>query len=216
MSVIDTVGKLIGGVVEAGEDVAGLAKKVWDSFKRLWSQLTAVAQFLTDAWDWMVKGAEYIGVGLEHLAKETAGVLWNVVTHDIPTITAWLYHHTVEWAWNEIEKLSRAVAKYVDDVIKWAQRELGRLERLLLGWVRKILHWAAGAVHWVTHFGDTVWRLISHPGQLATLLADHIVWPVLAWFLKEGAKVIVYLLKQAMARGSEVEHLAEDIIHDLL
>ena len=216
MSIIDDIGSALSGVVHGAEDVASLAGKVWSSFKYVWWLLTHVALLLTDAWDWVVKGAEYIGVGMEHLASETGGLLWSLVAHTLPGITAWLYHHTIGWAWQEIEKLAVAVEKRVVGVIHWALKELDRLDHLLLGWVHHIIHWAESAVWWVEHRAETVWHLLTHPLVLAELLADHIVWPVIKWFLHQGAYIVVYLLKQAAHRGSEVEHLVEDILHDML
>lgn len=216
MSIIDDIGKVLGGAGEAvGEVVSGVGK-VWSAFKYVWWFLTHVAQLLTDAWDWMVNGAAYIGVGIEHLTKEASGLLWGLVTHDIPAFGAWIYQHAIRWAWEEVGALARAAAHKIESVIKWAGRELDLLRKLIDGWVKKLIHWAQGAVQWVERFGATVWHLISHPQLLAELLAAHIVWPVVKWFLAQGAHIVVYLLKRAAHQGSDVEHFFEDILHDML
>lgn len=216
MSIIDSAEKLASGIIGGAEDVVGLAKRVWDAFKLVWWFLTHVGQLLDEAWVWLVHGVEWFGEQLDHLAGETFGTLWNLVTHVVPSLAAWAYTHSIGWAWKEIVLLEHAVHKFIDDVIKWAGKALHDLEKLLLGWVHKILHWAHNAVWWVAHRAETVWHLLTHPAVLAELLAAHIVWPVVRWFLKAGAHVVVSLLKQAASRGSEVEHLLEDVIHDML
>lgn len=216
MSIIGKIEGAVGGVISAGEDVVGLAKKVWDAFKSLWWLLDHAALLLTDAWDWMVKGAEYIGVGMEHLISQTGGAIWDLVTHDLPALASWVYRNAIAWAWHEITALAGAVEHRVLGVIHWAGHELHRLEQLILGWVKSLIRWAEGAVRWVERFGGIVWHLISHPLVLAELLADYIVWPVVKWFLRAGAHIVVYLLKRAATQGSEVEHLFEDVLHDLL
>lgn len=217
LSVIDDVGNaILGAVGGAVGEVVDLARKVWGAFKRIWSFLSDVAAVLDGAWTWVTNGAKYIGVGLERLAEQSGHLLWGIVSQDLPEGLQWVYAHSVEWALSELESLGRRVGHWIGQVVKWAQRELKRLEHLLLGWVHHLIHWASDAVHWVAHFGAVVWHYISHPAALAELLADHIVWPVVKWFLHEGASVISYLLKLAAHESSEVEHLVEDVLSDLL
>lgn len=216
MSIIDDIGGAVGSVIGAAEDVGKFAGKVWHAFKLVWWLLTHVAVLLENAWDWVVHGVEWFGLQAEQLASHTFGTFWNLIMHTLPGLVAWTYNHSIGWAYKEILLAVHAIHKFIDDVIKWAGKAFNDVRRTIVHWVREITHWAAGAVRWVTHFGDTVWRLISHPGQLANILADHIVWPVVRWLLRSGANIVVYLLKQAIHSGSGVEHLIEDILHDML
>jgi hypothetical protein len=220
MSIIDDVGNALeeagGAVVGAAESVAHLAGKVFKAFEWVWWFLKNAAALVFGAWDWMIHGVEWLGVNLDHLAGETFGWAWGIVSHLIPTIAAWVYNHSIGWAFKEIEIAAADAWKWVKGAVSWAGKELSKLGKLLAHEVGVLTKWAAKAVWWVEHRAEWVWHLITHPEALAKLLADHIVLPIVKWILKSSAPIFVWLFKEAASEGSAIEKLIEDILHDML
>lgn len=220
MSVLGEIGKIVeapvNAVAGAAESVADLAVKVFKGIGRLWGFLTDTAKALDGAWDWVVHGVEWIGLNLDHLAGETFGWAWGIVTHLIPGIAAWVYNNAIGWAWKELEILAASAEHAVAGAIKWAGKEISYVEKVIAHDVKSVTRWAAGAVHWVEHRAGYVWHLLTHPVALAELLAADIVLPIVKFILKSSAPIVVWLLKSALSKGSAAEHLVEDILHDLL
>ena len=220
MSVLKDVGNALESAGEAvvggAEDVIKLAGKVFKAFEWVWWFLKSTAKVLDGAWDWVVHGAEWIGVNLDDLASETFGWAWGIVSHLVPNIAAWVYNNSIGWAFKEIGVLASESWKWVKGAVSWAGKELDKLGKLLSHEVKSIEKWAAGAVHWFEHRAAYVWHLLTHPLDLANILAEHIVWPIVKWILKSSAPIFVWLFKAAASEGSAVEHLIEDILHDML
>lgn len=220
MNVLSKIGGAIEGageaVISAGESVVHLAEKVFHGFEWLWWFLKNTAKILDGAWDWVVHGVEWLGINLDHLAGETFGWGWGIVTHLLPSLVAWAYNNSIGWAWGELKMLAKSAAKAVSDALKWAAKEIDYVEKVIGRDVKSVTKWAAGAVSWVEHRAEYVWHLLTHPAALAELLAADIVVPIVKFILKSSAPIVVWLLKGALSEGSEAEHLVEDILHDLL
>jgi hypothetical protein len=216
MSVVGDIESFIGDVKATAVEVEEFIKKIPKVIAYVWAQIAAAARDLLGAWSWVVHGVEWIGNRLEYLGEETWGTLWEMLEHTIPEGLEWLYNHSVGYAVEGIHEVAVDTAKFIhevyDDAKKAVHEVLGKLDAAIKG----AYHWVEHAVWWVEHRAEWVWHLLTHPEQLAEMLAEHLVWPLLRWMLKGGSSVIVWLLKDAASKGSEVDHLFEDVLHDLL
>lgn len=210
----------IKGIFEEGEaavnDVTSFAGKVWKVITTVWGFLASEGRDLLGAWSWMVHGVEWVFNRLEYLGEETWGTLWEMLEHTIPEGLEWLYNHSVGYAVEGIHEVAVDTAKFVKEVYDDAKSAVHSVLDKLDNAIKGAYKWVEHAVWWVDHRAEWVWHLLTHPDQLAELLAKDLVYPLLKWMLKGGSSIIVWLLKDAASKGSEVDHLFEDILHDLL
>ena len=214
---------IFGAIEEAAGFVGSLPERAWNLGKSVahkaavvWNFLVSIASVLTDAWTWVVNGAFWLGDRIGGWAAEVYRTLWQTLTKTIPDAIAWVFVKAVRWA-------AAAIAKVYNELRTWVlgiERFVVKLVHDLVGAVRSALHtfikWALAPIKWVLQWGAWLIKLITHPGNLANWLAGAIVEPVVKWFLKAGASVVVWFLRLALTKGSPLVLLVEDVLHEML
>lgn len=216
MSFFDRIGSFFSGLGSIPGELLKAAEAAWKAIQTVWSWLTRIGQLLTDAWTWMVNGAEWFGSQVAGWSQEVFRTLWQTLTSTIPGAIAWVFGQAVHWAAGAIHELGRVLRVLIGDVRRFLVGLIHTLVNALKAALHSFVHWATGPVKWVLKWGAWLIRLITHPANLANWIASSIVAPIVKWFLKSGADVVVWLLRRSIAKNSELVHLVEDVLHRML
>lgn len=216
MSLLNKIGSFFSGITSIPSDIVKLAEAAWDGIQVVWHVLTQGAHILFGAWDWVVHGVEWFAGQVGSWAGWVFGNIWQLISHTIPGAIEWVFGQAVHWAGIVVNRLW-----------SWTKTALHLLERAILTAVHLLVnavkaalhafvHFATAAIKWVYAKGAWIWNLLSHPGNLAKWIAGAIIEPVVLWFLRAGATVIVWVLRKIVHESSEFAHLIERTLHDLM
>lgn len=216
MSIFGAIEEAAGFVGSLPEKAVSGVKAVVHKLAVVWHFLVSIAGVLSDAWTWVVNGVFWLGDRIGAWAGEVYRTLWQTLVHTVPDAIAWVFSKAAHYAaaivtkvYNELHSWVLAVERFVVKLVHDLVNALGNL-------VRKFIHWATAPVQWVLRWGAWLIRLITHPGNLANWIAGAILEPVIKWFLKAGASVVVWFLRLALSKGSPLVLLIEDVLHEML
>lgn len=216
MSVLSKIGGFFEGLGALPGDVLKGLKAAWSAVKSVWSFLVSISQLLTNAWTWVVNGIGFLGRQVGDWAGEVFSTLWDTLTSTIPKAIEWVFDQAVKWAENAVKAAVGQLRKWVDDIYKYVVKLIHDLVNAVKAGLHDLIKWVTAPVRWVLHWGAWLIHLITHPENLANWIASAILEPVVKWFLKAGSSIVVWLLRSAASKGSEVAHLFEDVLHDML
>lgn len=213
---IGAVESALGAAGSAVESAVQGAEKAIHAIEAAWAFLTGSYQILDAAWTWMVNGAEWLGGNVEKWAGETFGTLWHTITATIPDAIAWVFNQAAKWAYGVASRVYHELRSFATNILHFLERLIHTLVNAVRGLLLTFIRWATNPIRWVLQWGAWLVNLVTHPERLADWIAASIIEPVVRWLLKEGAKVIVWMLRQVQHEGSEFAHLIEEVLHDLL
>lgn len=216
MSVFDKLVETAEGAIEAVEHPIQSLEWLWAQVKWVWWFLTTIANLVSGAWDWMVNGVEWFTDEVSHWAGEAYEAIRHVLVEVIPKALEWV----VSKLYNVIRSGLLAAWKFIEStathIYSWAVKELGKLGHTIKVAISEAIKWVEGAVHFVAHWGSWILHLLTHPENIVKWILGALVGPLILWFLRSSAPVIVWLLRQAAKESSEVAHLFEDVLNDML
>lgn len=145
---------------------------------------------------------------------------WNAVQ--------WVIHigipNVVSWAENELAK----ARNYAVGLYNWAVSELGRLENWALSQLDKLANWVLqniwdplwnwiqSAIRWIENEGAYAYFLLTHPDQLAILLAKYILSAWMDLASKYGRVFVRWLMSHMISDSKWFANLLENILSALL
>lgn len=216
MSVFGKIAGVFEGIFETVTHPVQAFEWLWNGVKWIWWFLTTVASLVSGAWNWMVNGVEWFTDEVSHWAGEAFEALRHIIVDVIPSALEWLG----KTLWNAVThaflKAWRFIESTASHIYSWAVKELGRLGHAIKVAVNEAIKWVEGAVHFVAHWGGWILHLLTHPDNIVKWILGALVGPLVLWFLRSSAPIIVWLLRQAAKQSSEVAHLFEDVLHDML
>lgn len=213
MSIFSKVAGFFGGAVG---DVVSLAKKVFGAIGTVWAFLVSAATLVTEAWNWVVNGVTWFTGELQNWADAVYKTAWHLFTNVIPKAAEWAFRQATSWAGAALHTVEGFLHGLIHSVATWAKGEFASLAHTVKGWVSSIIGWVAGPIKWIIHVAKAAVNLVLHPQALAEYLVGHIIEPLIMWFLRSGANVILWFLRLLIRDTSEVAHLIEELMEKVI
>lgn len=216
MSVFDKIGEAFSEAFRVVTHPIESLEWIWNQVKWVWWFLKAAASIVSGAWNWMVNGVEWFSGEVSHWAAEAWYTFHHIMFDVIPGAISWLGKTLYDTAKSWFLKAWHFVESTASKIYGWAIHELGKLGHLIKVVVGEVLKWVEGAVHFVTHWGGWILKLLTHPDNIVKWILSALIGPLVLWILRSGAPIIVWLLRQAARESSDVAHLFEDVLNDML
>jgi phage-related protein len=204
--------KVAGFFSSAFHTVGDLASKVFNAIRSVWGFLVHIGGILSGAWDWMVNGVTWFTSQASNWAAAVFTTTWNTLTHVIPGAARWAFSQATRWAAGAIHTLGGFLKGLVKNVISWARRELHALSRTAKHWVSDVIKWVTGPIRWVLNVGRHIANLVLHPKALVQWFLGALIVPLIMWFLRSSAPVLVWMIRSVASRESELAHIIEDVL----
>lgn len=216
MSIFSALEEAAGFVGSLPERALKLGESVLHKARAVWSFLVSIGGVLSGAWTWVVNGAFWLGDRIQAWAGEVYRTLWQTLTRTIPDAIAWVFVRAAKYAISAVTKVYNELRSWVLGIERFVVRLVHDLVNAVKAALSTFIRWATAPIRWVIQWGAWLIRLITHPANLANWIAGAIVEPVVRWFLKAGAGVVVWFLRLAFSKGSPLVVLFEDVLHELL
>lgn len=213
MSIFSKVAGWFSGAVNS---VVDLAKRVWGAIGTVWAFLVQAAHLLSSAWDWMVNGVTWFTSQVSDWAAAVYSTAWHTLTNVIPAAAEWAFRQATSWAGAALHTVEHYLLGLWHTLRTWAEREFHSLAHTAKGWVEAVVNWVTGPIRWVLTVGSHIANLVLHPRALAEWIVGSLIEPLVLWFLKSGANVVIWVLRLIMQDSSEVAHLLEEIIERVI
>jgi phage-related protein len=216
MGVFDKIAGVFEGIFETVTHPVQAFEWLWNGVKWIWWFLSTVASLVTSAWDWMVNGVQWFTDEVSHWAGEAFEALRHIIVDVIPNALGWLGRTLWNAVTHAFLKAWRFVESTASHIYGWAARELGKLAHTIKVAVSEAIKWVENAVHFVAHWGGWILHLLTHPDNIVKWILGALIDPLVMWILRSGSNVIVWALRKAASEGSEVAHLVESVLADML
>lgn len=166
------------------------------------------------------------------------GSIYNGLVHLIDSVENWAQStiaQTVSWVRTLYNNLTSYIVSlfnhamsYINDVYKWAAGAVGAIYTYIRGVVSSITSWAIRNIYdpvaraintlanWITTYGYVAYRLVTHPDELAKILAHYIWTQSVSLADQYAAPIASWLLRGMLRMANPVGKVIEDIIASLI
>lgn len=209
-------GKIAGFFSGAVNGLVELAEKVWNAIHTVWSFLTSVATILSGAWDWMVNGVEWFTKTVTDWAAAVYTTAWHTLTNVIPKAAEWAFHTAAKWAAAALHTVEHFLRGLIHTLRTWVEHEVSGIYHFFRNLIGSVVKWVTGPIRWVLSVGRHIANLVLHPKALVEWFIGALIEPLVMWFLRSGANVLIWLLRLAVRDSSEVAHLIEELLEKVV
>lgn len=206
-------------------------KSVWgwttSGLDDLWHKIVSVIQAIYS----------YIDGWINQVVNDF-GWLWNTINGWIQAIEKWvgeietfvlnyantLYNYIVSW----VSRLINDAYNYVAGWVKWLSDWVNRIVAYFTSWINSVVNWVlrniwdplynliSGALQWIQREGAWVFYMITHPDQLALLLARYILGAWISLGKRYAGVVARWVVHGMMEAAGDIAGILEDFIAGIL
>lgn len=179
----------------------------------------------------------YVDAWINQLVNDFS-FLWNTFTGWINTLERWvgeietfilnyaytLYNDVTSWVgriWNDLWN-------YIDNGLKWLSSWVDNVVGYFTSWIDRLTNWVisniwnplynaiSGALRWIGHEGAWVFYIITHPDQLALLLARYLLGAWVSLGRRYAGAFARWVIHGMIAAAGDVAGILEDFIAGIL
>ena len=193
----------------------------------LWNKVVAIVQAVYS----------YIDAWINNVVGDFTW-LYNVFSSWVSSIERWvgdietfvlnyantLYNDVTSW----VARLYNDVWNYIRSGLQWLSDWVNRIVGYFTGWINSVVNWVirniwnplynyvSGILRWIENEGAWVFYMITHPDQLALLLARYILGAWISLGRRYAGAVARWVVHGMIAAAGDIAGILEDFIAGIL